>query len=225
MDPFIASLEPPMWKAIREGNITEFNYQFCQFLRAPFNQKDEYGCSGYDYMACAIQFGQVEIVRAMVSLPSWDLDYGDYRSYLKLASLHKKPAIFKIIADTGRVDITGRGDDRYTPLHHACQMGCVQIVDYLLKEGAAPDERDNFGRTPLCYAALEGSLEVTRRLLEVDRVNPDVLDDDGKSPFYWAVYRGHSAVAKILSDTGRVNNSVEGDAMQDRDVVIVDVSD
>lgn len=75
MDAFALSLEPPMCKAIREGNIAEFVYLLRDPLRAPFNQTDEWGCSGYTYMTCAITFGQAEIVRTLTMLPSSELDY------------------------------------------------------------------------------------------------------------------------------------------------------
>lgn len=44
-----------------------------------------------------------------------------------------------------------------TPLHAACLLGSVEIVQYLLKKGADPHATDEAGHTPMDYALLSHS--------------------------------------------------------------------
>ncbi|KAJ4117549.1 hypothetical protein NW768_010912 [Fusarium equiseti] len=146
--------------------------------------------------------GHEEIVKALISLPLSVFDFTRAPlenlgaiSYLSRAANAQQPAIFETIAVSGKVNITERNGNGTR---------------------ASIQKRDNKNRTPLFFAAMEGSQEVTRRLVGLDRVNSDAQDDDGKTPLYWATFYGHSAVAKILEDSGRVNRSIMARALEDR---------
>ena len=52
------------------------------------------------------------------------------------------------------------------PLHEASKLGKTALVTLLLKAGAHPDPRSNYGLTPLALAAQEGHLEVMEILLK-----------------------------------------------------------
>ena len=56
---------------------------------------------------------------------------------------------------------------------------------------------DEYGRTPLHYAALDGDAERVRQLLS-DGADPDAQDDDGWTPLHFACQERHSGVAKVL---------------------------
>ncbi|KAH7174323.1 ankyrin repeat-containing domain protein [Fusarium flagelliforme] len=208
-----ADLEPPFYKAIREGNITLFNQLIAQPEHRASLYQDGHVCSGFNLMSTAIPGGQVEIARKLFALDAFD--FSKYSSYLFRWACNN-PAIFRMIVETGQVDITAHGEAGMTPLHHASNAGCIEIVDFLLNEGVNAEVKDDNGRTPLAYAAMKGSQEVTRRLLGIDAVNPDSMDNDGKTPFYWAIFHNQGAIARILNDTGLVDTSVEGRAMWDR---------
>ncbi|RBR26980.1 uncharacterized protein FIESC28_00248 [Fusarium coffeatum] len=208
-----ADLEPPLYKAIREGNTTLFTQLIAQPEHRANLYRDGHVCSGFNLMSTAIPGGQIEIARILFVLDAFD--FSKYSSYLFRWACDK-PAIFRLIVETGRADITAHGEAGMTPLYHASNAGCLEIVDFLLKEGVDAEVKDNNGRTPLAYAAMKGSQEVTRRLLGIGAVNPDSKDNEGKTPFYWAIFSTQGAVARILNDTGRVDTSVEGRAMRDR---------
>ena len=55
-------------------------------------------------------------------------------------------------AVSGGEDIDGRGSDGDTALHKACQKGHVDIVKYLLDNGANTELTNIFDRTPLQLA-------------------------------------------------------------------------
>lgn len=61
-------------------------------------------------------------------------------------------------------------------------------------------QRDEWGRTPLHYAALDGDLDAIERLLVTEDV--DVRDNDDWTPLHFAANRGHSAAVQRLLDAG-----------------------
>ena len=54
--------------------------------------------------------------------------------------------------------------DGWTPLHRACSLGHLGIVDALLDSGADPAATDRDNRTPMHNAALIGNLEMVASL-------------------------------------------------------------
>ena len=54
-------------------------------------------------------------------------------------------------------------DNRWTPLTAAAHNGHTAVVDALAERGADVEHRDNWGRTPLFVAAVEGRAQVRER--------------------------------------------------------------
>jgi ankyrin repeat protein len=54
----------------------------------------------------------------------------------------------------------------------------------------AADFKDEFGRTPLLWAAKEGHEAVVRLLAKRDDVAVDSKDDYGQTPLLWAAREG-----------------------------------
>ena len=59
---------------------------------------------------------------------------------------------------------------RVTPLMRACESGAEDIAALLLKRGANPNLRDEFGRTALTYARESGNTQLLRMLARHGRV-------------------------------------------------------
>ena len=76
-------------------------------------------------------------------------------SYLKVSSLH--------IRDNTMINLADH--DGLTPLHYACTVGNLQMVELLYKCQANPNLTDNLGNDALCYAAFNGRLEIVKFLL------------------------------------------------------------
>lgn len=61
-------------------------------------------------------------------------------------------------------------------------------------------ERDEFGRTPLHYAARDGDLAATERMLATEDVN--AADNDGWTPLHFAAQAAAPEVVARLLDAG-----------------------
>ena len=83
-------------------------------------------------------------------------------------------------------------------LYQAAAEGQEVIVQRLLEEGADPNSKVDFGKTPLSKAAEEGHEAVVRLLLSRDAVAVDSQDNEGQTPLSWAAERGKEAVVRLL---------------------------
>jgi len=77
--------------------------------------------------------------------------------------------------------------DGMTPLHWACDRGCIGMVQFLLELGMNNstveqqlNARDGSGDTPLHFAVLTDNLEIAKLLLEC-RADPNVKNGEGDS--------------------------------------------
>ncbi|CAD7697450.1 unnamed protein product [Ostreobium quekettii] len=91
-----------------------------------------------------------------------------------------------------------------TPLLLAAKFSHAPIVAALLDAGARPDQKDEFGATPLHFASNIGgpdSNNITRALLEAG-ADVDVSDNRGRTPVFYAAEFGNVGVMKILLAAG-----------------------
>ncbi|MBO0883090.1 MAG: ankyrin repeat domain-containing protein [Mycobacterium sp.] len=72
-------------------------------------------------------------------------------------------------------------------------------------------ELDEFGRSPLHYAALEGDLATVERLLAVEDVN--LADREGWTPLHFAARMGRVDVVARLLDSGADVNALTDKGM------------
>ncbi|KAL9572504.1 hypothetical protein ACKAV7_003337 [Fusarium commune] len=231
MDPFEANYrtalekhqkEPPLFRAVSSGN----NELFKRLLEQPEQRAQLKDTDiGHDCLNCAIVQDNREIVKALVELPLSEFDWIHHpvASLKAIGHLHTAASLgrfdaFKIMADTGNVEIGGRDPYGKTPLHHASEVGSKEIVEFLVGEGVKPDETDGKGRTPLSYAAETGKNGILRVLLYVDGVGPDSKNLEGKSPFYYAIVSGNDVTADHLKflGGGDVDRNAETKAKEDR---------
>ena len=102
---------------------------------------------------------------------------------------------FSILFFCNTQNIMGSG------LNIAAEIGDTTKVKNLLKKGVDINERDNFGRTPLIYAALNGHDRIINLLLE-SHADIHAKDDFDQTAFIAAVNRGHVNTAEILLKNG-----------------------
>ena len=90
-------------------------------------------------------------------------------------------------------------------LHAAAYEGDVKRVRKLLEEGANPNARDEYGRTPLYYAASR-DVEVVKLLLQ-HGADPKARSRGGETPLHSAAWSGNVEVVKLLLERGADPNA------------------
>lgn len=85
-----------------------------------------------------------------------------------------------------------------TGLHLAAYFGLERAVSHLVQRGYSPDLRDTGSRTPLSWAAENGSVVVAAKLLETRLVEADWSDNWNNTPLFYAVTNNHERVVKLL---------------------------
>jgi ankyrin repeat protein len=104
--------------------------------------------------------------------------------------------------------------DGRSALHHASEMGHLEVVNVLIDKGTDVNLEDAKGRRPLHDAAASGSAGITERLLEAGAtVDPRSLKQ--QTPLMELMRKGHDftvtrATAQVLLDAGADINATDG---------------
>ncbi|WP_255563518.1 ankyrin repeat domain-containing protein [Wolbachia endosymbiont of Bemisia tabaci] len=126
--------------------------------------------------------------------------------FLALANGNLKMA--KRLIEKG-VNVHARNKN-FTPLHIAAQIGCYEIVESLLSNGAEINVAMIGGYSPLHLAAENGHYDVVKLLLLDNET--DVATINGRSPLHSAAQNGHYNVVELLLEHGAIvgNDDKEG---------------
>lgn len=121
---------------------------------------------------------------------------------LNLAAAKGSLAMVRILVDAG-ADLEASGDPAQSrPLHIAALHDHAEIARFLISRGAAPDSRDDWGRTPLMIAATFGTADVARALLD-GGADPTVTDQVYRdTAIHYAAIAGQSEIVALLLADG-----------------------
>jgi len=110
-----------------------------------------------------------------------------------------------------------RNHNGMTPLHLAA-MGTGsnhssnrQVIELLLGKHVDTEAKARHGRTPLHFATLSGSEDVTQLLID-HGAEMEAIDADGRTPLHWAVVSGREPIARLLCSNGADKEAIDGDA-------------
>jgi ankyrin repeat protein len=102
---------------------------------------------------------------------------------------------------TGGIDLNKFQSTRYSPLHHAVDLGNKKAVELLIRYGADINLKDLAGNTPLHFAALEGDLKLIRVLME-NGADEEITNERGETPLASAARNDHAAAMQELIEWG-----------------------
>jgi ankyrin repeat protein len=177
-------------------------------LKLIANGRDIKPRNGQTLLSCAVERGDIPIVRLLLATGKVDLDVRDKygQTLLLLAVEYGHEAVVKLLLTAGCVDVDSRANNGQTPLLWAAQNGHEAVVKLLLATGRVDvDSRANNGQTPLSWAAKNGREAVVKLLLATGRVEVDSRANNGQTPLSWAAKNGREAVVKLLLATGRID--------------------
>ena len=124
---------------------------------------------------------------------------------LSIAAFTGKFPYVKQLVDAG-ADVNFYG---WAPLAYAAYNGHMEIVDYLLKHGAAIDATTENGSTALFFAARFGHEAVIDLLLK-NKADPTIANEREETAVDWAVKSGNASIEdKLRAAGGRSGKSVQ----------------
>ena len=107
----------------------------------------------------------------------------------------------KVYIDEDRsILTTGITKECRTVLHLAAGTGCVHFVEQLvgMMTSKELELRDGKGNTAMCFAAINGSVQIAEILLAKNKLLATTRGGQGMTPLYMAVLFGRSEMAWLL---------------------------
>jgi ankyrin repeat protein len=130
---------------------------------------------------------------------------GEYGNALQAASVGGHEKVVRLLLDKG-ADINMRGGKYLNALQAASVNGHKQVVKLLLATGnVAVESKNEYGQTPLSWAARLGQEAVVKRLLATGNVDVESKDIFRRTPLSWAAEGGNEVVVKLLLAAGNVD--------------------
>ena len=153
---------------------------------------------GIPALMLAVQEPSLKVAELLASWPQTKTEVrnANDESPLMLAALKGYlPLVKKLVANDADVNKPG-----WTPLHYAATGGHVPVVEFLLDESAYIDAESPNGTTPLMMAAMYGSPEAVKALIQAG-ADLTLKNQLGMTALDFAV-RGQRVNARELIETG-----------------------
>jgi ankyrin repeat protein len=92
--------------------------------------------------------------------------------------------------------------------------GNTEIIELLLIRGASPNLQDEFGRTPLHFAAKSGKKDAIEFLILNCNADPNLKDDGGQTPLHYAAESGKKDAIEFLISNYNADPNLKDDLDQ-----------
>lgn len=166
--------------------------------------------NGVTGLMLAVREPSLKVAEVLASSPKVKAEVrnDNDESVLMLAALKGYlPLVKKLVERDADVNKTG-----WTPLHYAASAGQVGVIEYLLDNSAYIDAESPNGTTPLMMAAMYGSPQAVKVLIQAG-ADLNIKNQLGLSALDFAV-RGNRQNAKELIETGLQRESARSTKAQ-----------
>jgi ankyrin repeat protein len=193
--------QPPtinLYRAVNIGDIDQIQRNL--YWHADVNQP---GPDGATPLHVAARKGSLVIVKMLVEQGA-DLEARDKQSQTPLSN-----ALFTRNTQVAAYLISqGASLEPDTLLQKTVGMGAADrdVIDFLVKQGAQLERRDQAGNAPLHLAILNGH-RVTAKYLVQKGADIDALDKAGRTPLQLAIELGEQDIARMLRVYGATTGS------------------
>ena len=179
------------FKAIKRDDAKEIN----DLLRRGFDP-NTIDPSGRPGLFIALQEGSLQAAEALIAWPKTIVEWRspkDESPLMMAAFKGYKDIVRKLIARDADVNKPG-----WTPLHYEATRGHVEIIQILLDESAYIDAESPNKSTPLMMAAMYGSTEAVRALLDAG-ADPTLRNELGLSAVDFAMRGKRPDAAELIA--------------------------
>lgn len=113
------------------------------------------------------------------------------------ASLKGQFAAVKLLLSHGAELNPSSNRSSSSPLHQACRNNDIDMVQYLLQQGAQVDIVDSYKVTPIMYASKYSSAELVSLLLR-HKPNLNAVSFINAAAIHWSVWPGNPKITELL---------------------------
>ena len=165
---------------------------------------------------CAVMSGSQEAVRICISQRFTGLERNTSgASPLHLAAQFGSTEIASMLLENENIKVNCTDNDSATPLHYAARNNRVEMISFLISQGASINRTNNESATPFIIGAIWGYTKVCDRFLKDKSCKPLLLDRNGKSALFYSVEEGHLDTLEALLHDKRIQGSINDHGNRD----------
>ena len=165
---------------------------------------------------CAVMSGSQEAVMMCISQKFTGLERNTSGAFpLHLAAQYGYIEIAIMLLENEDIKVNCTDNESATPLHYAARNNRVEMISFLISQGAAVNQTNNESATPFIISAIWGYTKVCFLLLKDKSCKPLLLDRNGKSALFYSVEEGHLETLEALLRDKRIQGSINDHGNRD----------
>ncbi|XP_044738962.1 uncharacterized protein LOC123300452 [Chrysoperla carnea] len=156
--------------------------------------------------------GHIEIINILAPMgKSGEITDKQGITPLHLASHCGHNDVIRALLETGYFNVNATDKNAIRPLHLAIGSNHDTTAKLLLEKGALSSCFDSYGRSPMHWAAVNGSLEAIKSLsFDSESMTQNRLDTFNCNPLFLATFCGHDEAVKFLLQNNHALNLESG---------------
>ena len=207
------------------NTLSNHNIYLCSLILEQLNEEEQaelLANKHNGYFTCATaalfiaaQYGNIDVIRFLLENGA-DIDDKNYGGFTplhiaaKYGEIKAMITILSYASKEHKVELLATKDNSgKTALHIAAENGKIDVIRFLLENGAEVNAKDRSGATPLYTPIKYGHTDIVKLLIkegaEVDITNRYV----NQTPLHWAVKNGRFDIVKFLLENGADINAID----------------